>query len=158
MTISKSRCTAYHEAAHAVIYLHFNIEVNEIKLYWDGNGICSVSDDLPTSEGRLLAILAGPAADKRLLGGDLETLRDRKNGWRIDLERANEVFRQLNRDGSIEGAMAESANLVKENWHTICSLAEELVKASGNFSEGDREYIMLGHEVATIVNRFRRAT
>jgi len=67
MTFSESRCTAYHESAHAVIYLHFGIEVEQVTLCPDDAGLCSVANDLPPSEGRLLAILAGPAADQLLL-------------------------------------------------------------------------------------------
>jgi hypothetical protein len=156
MTISKSRCTAYHEAAHAVIYLLFGIDVEQITLSCCGEGVCSVADDLPPSNGRLIAILAGKEAEKVLLGGDLDALSSRESGWKTDLERAGELFHRLNRRDGIEDAVAESSNLVKQNWHTIRSLAELLIRASqANFEEGDSQYIMSSSELKHHVERFR---
>src|SRR5262249_2525749 len=92
MKIPESRCTAYHEAAHAVIYLHFGIDVEQVTLCPDEAGLCSVSDNLPPSEGYLIAILAGSEADKLLLAGDPDALGRRGTGWKEDFERAVEVF------------------------------------------------------------------
>jgi hypothetical protein len=155
MEYLESICTAHHEAAHAVIYLHFGIYVERITLARCGGGICSVSDELPASNGRLLAILAGPEADKVFLAGNSDALSNRKSGWKTDLERAAEVFGLLDRRDSIEDAIREAAVVVKENWRTICSLAEQLIHESeANFREDDPQYIMLGSDVKRHVERF----
>ena len=95
MTMSKSICTAYHEAAHAVIYLHFQIDVEEITLYRGGEGICKVADDLRPTPGQLLAILAGQEAEKLHLAENLDVLSERKSGWKTDLARAGEISLNL---------------------------------------------------------------
>ena len=155
MTISQSRCTAHHEAAHAVIYLHFGIEVEQVTLCRDEAGLCSVANDLLPSEGRLLAILAGPAADQVLLKADPNALRSRESGWKLDYERAAEVSLLLGRGESIDAARIEAAKLVNEKWRIICSLAELWICASEeNFAAGDPQYIMNGYEVKSLVGKF----
>jgi hypothetical protein len=155
MKNSESRCTAYHEAAHAVIYLHFGIDIEQVTLCPDEAGLCSVSDNLPPSEGYVIAILAGSEADKLLLADDPNALCMRGNGWKGDFERAAEVFRCLRCGGGIEDAREEAARLVKEMWQVIRSLAELWIQASEeNFAEGDPQYIMNGHEVKSLVSRF----
>jgi hypothetical protein len=156
LTISDSRCTAHHEAAHVVIYLLFGIEVEQVTLYPDEAGLCSFSDDPPPSYGRLLAILAGAEADKRLLEDKPDLLSKRKSGWNEDDKRATEVFRDLGRTGSIEEVREESAKLVHENWQIIRSLAELWIEVSeSNFRDGDPQYFMMGNEVKEHVERFR---
>ena len=151
---SPLRCTAYHEAAHAVIYLYFGIEVEQVTLSPCGAGCCSVSNDLPPSAGRLLAILAGAEADKLLLAEHADILNHRKTGWATDLERAGDVFRLIGHYGKFEDAVEESARLVMDKWHTISSLAELwITSCEENFAAGDPLYIMMGHEVKSYVER-----
>jgi hypothetical protein len=61
---------AHHEAAHVVIYEHFGIPVENVTLHRCGAGCCQVSSDISPTYGQLLAILAGPEADKVLLASD----------------------------------------------------------------------------------------
>jgi hypothetical protein len=59
------QCTAYHEAAHAVIYLLHGIEIEGITLFGlHGGGVCSYVEGIHPSYGWLLAILAGREADR----------------------------------------------------------------------------------------------
>jgi hypothetical protein len=147
------RDTAHHEAAHAVIYIHFDVPIEEVTLYQDGTGLCSVSSELVPSEGQLLAILAGAEADKLLLEGNQCKLDSRKCGWGKDNEHATAVFVHLG--GNLEDARRKAAQLVKEKWQIIRALAELWIQRSeADYVEGENQYCMEGTEVMRHVARF----
>jgi hypothetical protein len=135
---SELALNAHHEAAHAVIYEHFGILVEDVSLYRCGAGCCHVSSDLSPTYGQLLAILAGPEADKVLLTDDAEALNQRNAGWKTDVAQSGYIFSQLGRSDSMEDAIAEAGKLVQKNWRLIHSLAERWVEDSkGSWAAGD---------------------
>ena len=145
------RSSAHHEAAHAVIYLVHDIDVESIWLYSDGMGMCCVSADLPPSKGRLLAILAGSEAEKLLWMDDPEALEHCKQGWATDYKLANDILIQLNDPDDFEHAIAEAATIVKQNWKAICSVANTLKDALDESTIA----LMSGDELKNIYNRER---
>jgi hypothetical protein len=153
--VAELTLNAYHEAAHVVIYEHFGISVEDVTLYRCGAGCCQVTSNLLPTYGQMLAILAGPEADKVLLADDAEALSKRMAWWKTDIEQAENVFGQLVRSDSMEDAIAAAAKLVRYNWELIHSLAEHWVEDSQeSWAQDDPFYRMTGDNIRILISRF----
>ena len=147
MAFTDLECTTYHEAAHAVVYLHHGIEIEDLTVMQSG-GWCFPSEDTPYDYPYLLAALAGMESDRHLLADQPDDLKGRESGWKGDLEQVDKAIAALGGDVSMDEAAAESRRLVLENWHRIQFLAQLLVRGlTANLKDGDDRYMMLGHEV-----------
>lgn len=147
-------CSAIHEAAHAVVHLHFGFRIEQIDLTYDGSGNCQIANPQPTRE-RLIGILAGKEADKWFLKDQSETLKRRERGWQLDLDSAKDVLVNLGCSGSeseLEEASVEAARLVKveTNWQRIELIAKTCVRVfDSNFAEDSGALVatLLGNDV-----------
>jgi hypothetical protein len=147
--------SAHHEAAHAVVFLLNGIQVDEICLWPDGNGMCSVPKDLPATKGRLLGILAGSEADKLFLSDNPVALHLQKLGWTRDYELAEELLGQMNDGTSLEDATIECAKLVQERQATIHSLAKTIIDLSQECFDAGDKFMMPDYELKSIFDRIQ---
>jgi hypothetical protein len=149
-------CSARHEAAHAVLYLHFGIGVEYIELTLDGTGNCHATNRPQTRES-VLAILAGAESDKLFFKSDPARLEARENGWRNDRVEAETILRDLGTSDTelaseIEAASADAKELVKDHSSRIEFLAGKLLEhLNRNYEEGGDTSVRLNEQIIRIL-------
>jgi hypothetical protein len=155
MTYTPPQVTAFHEAAHAVVYLLLDIDISDITVMVDG-GWCFPLGEPPPSYARLVATLAGRESDRFILRDRPEDLRNRESGWKGDLKQAEGLLRDLGGAYCMEDAVADSARLVRENWDLIQSLGQLLFAGlQADRREGADRYMMLGSTVKVHIDTMR---
>ncbi len=130
------RCNAHHEAAHAVVFLTLNVDVDRIGI-WEAHGdrraggLCLDDPNPDRKYETAVASLAGIESDRYLLENNQEELQNRTCGWENDRNRANQLLEELRIEGhsgySLQGAEVEAAGLVRHHWERIQKIAEALI-------------------------------